>query len=109
MAEAAEETQPIDEPRRPTLRVGIAGLGRAVFNGHLPALKALPELYSVVAVCDLLKERRDLVEKDFPNVRTYRRVEDMLDDPDVDLVDVALPSAEHMRVAMSSRESATWG
>jgi predicted dehydrogenase len=108
MAEAAEETQPIDEPRRPTLRVGIAGLGRAVFNGHLPALKALPELYSVVAVCDLLKERRDLVEKDFPNVRTYRRVEDMLDDPDIDLVDVALPSAEHMRVAMSSLQRDKW-
>lgn len=108
MADASEETRPIDEPRRPTLRVGIAGLGRAVFSGHLPALKALPELYSVVAVCDLLKERRDLVEKDFPNVRTYRRVEDMLDDPDIDLVDVALPSAEHVNVAMSSLQRNKW-
>lgn len=108
MAEAEEETRPADEPRRPTLRVGIAGLGRAVFSGHLPALKALPELYSVVAVCDLLKERRDLVEKDFPNVHTYRRVEDMLDDPDIDLVDVALPSAEHAGVAMASLQRDKW-
>lgn len=108
MAETAEEKRPIDEPRRPTLRVGIAGLGRTVFSGHLPALKALPELYSVVAVCDLLKERRDLVEREFPKVRTYRRVEDMLDDPEIDLVDVALPTAEHVGVAMSSLQRNKW-
>ena len=64
------------------LRIGIAGLGRAGLLDHLPALRQLPGLYTIAAVCDLMKERRDIVERDFPNVRTYRRTEDMLDDPE---------------------------
>ena len=69
-----------NDAQRPPLRLGIVGLGRAAFFDHLPALRKLPDLFRVVAVCDLLKERRDLVEKDLPNLRTYRRIDDMLDD-----------------------------
>ena len=78
--------------RRP-LRIGIAGLGRAGLLDHLPALRQLPGLYTIAAVCDLMKERRDIVERDFPNVRTYRRIEDMLDDPDIDVIDIAKKTA----------------
>ncbi|MDO4366217.1 MAG: Gfo/Idh/MocA family oxidoreductase, partial [bacterium] len=77
--------------QRPPVRVGIAGLGRAALFDHIPAFKALPGLYQVMAVCDLVKERRDIVEKDYPDVHTYRRVEDMLDDPEIDLVLVTFP------------------
>ena len=98
----------IDQAQRPPLRIGIAGLGRAAFFDHLPALKALPDLFRVVAVCDLLKERRDLVEKEFPNLRTYRRIDDMLDDPDIDVIDVALPSPDHFDVALSSLRRDKW-
>lgn len=93
---------------RPPIRVGIAGLGRAALFNHLPALKALPGLYRLVAVCDLMKERRDIVEKDFPDIHTYRRVEDMLDDPEIDVVDVALPTADHFPTALSSLRRGKW-
>ncbi len=94
--------------QRPPLRIGIAGLGRAAFFDHLPTLKALPDLFRVVAVCDLLKERRDLVEKDFPNLRTYRRVEDMLDDPEIDVFDIALPTPDHVQTALSALRRNKW-
>lgn len=94
--------------QRPPVRVGIAGLGRAALLDHIPALTALPGLYQLVAVCDLLKERRDIVERDAPDVHTYRRVEDMLDDPDIDLVLVALPTAEHVPCALSSLRRERW-
>jgi len=87
---------------RPPLKLAIVGLGRAALSDHLPALKQLPDLFQVIAVCDLLRERRAIVEKDFPNVRTYRRVEDMLDDPDIDVIDIALPSVDHQSVALES-------
>ncbi len=87
---------------RPPLRLAIVGLGRAVLFDHLPALRRLPDLFQITAVCDLLRERRTIVEKEFPNVRTYRRVEDMLDDPEIDVVDVALPSLDHQAVALES-------
>ena len=95
-------------PQRPPVRVGIVGLGRAALFRHLPSLRALPGLFQVVAVCDLMRERRDIVERDIPDVRTYRRVEDMLDDPEIDLVDVALPTAEHVGTALSSLRRGRW-
>lgn len=94
--------------QRPPVRVGIAGLGRAALFDHIPAFKALPGLYQVMAVCDLVKERRDIVEKDYPDVHTYRRVEDMLDDPEIDLVLVTFPTADHFSTALSSLRRERW-
>ena len=102
-----EETYEPEIHRRP-LRIGIAGLGRAGLLEHLPALRQLPALYTVAAVCDLMKERRDIVERDFPNVRTYRRIEDMLDDPDIDVIDVALPTLDHVKVAIAALNRNIW-
>lgn len=94
--------------QRPPVRVGIAGLGRAALFNHLPAFKALSGLYRLVAVCDLMKERRDIVEKDYPDVHMYRRVEDMLDDPEIDLVLITLPTADHVSCALSSLRRGRW-
>ncbi len=96
------------ETQRPPVRVGIAGLGRAAFSGHIPAFKALSGLYRLVAVCDLLKDRRDIVERDFPDVHTYRRVEDMLDDPELDVVLITLPTSEHGSNALASLRRGRW-
>ena len=43
-----------------------------------------------------------IVEKAYPKVRMYRRVEDMMDDPDIDLVDIALPTTDHQSAALES-------
>lgn len=102
------ETAYENEVLRRPLRIGIAGLGRAGLLDHLPALRQLPELYTVSAVCDLMKERRDIVERDFPNVRTYRRMEDMLDDTDIDVIDVALPTLDHVKVAIAALNRNLW-
>ena len=95
-------------PQRPPVRVGIVGLGRAALFHHLPALRALPGLFRVVAVCDLMRERRDIVERDLPDVRTYRRTEDMLDDPEIDLFDITLPTSEHVSCALSALRRGRW-
>ena len=94
--------------RRPPIRVGIAGLGRAALLHHEPALKALPDLYEVVAVCDLMKDRRDLVEVDYLDVHTYRLLEDMIDDPDIDLMLVTLPTRDHKAFAMEALRRNLW-
>ena len=94
--------------QRPPVRLGIAGLGRAALFNHIPAFKALPGLYRLVAVCDLMKERRDIIEKDYPDVHMYRRVEDMLDDPDIDLVLITLPTTDHVACALSSLRRGRW-
>jgi len=92
------------------IRVGVIGLGRAAVGAHLPALAALPELFRVTAVCDVLRERRDHVVKTFPfsDLHFYRRPDDLLDDPDVDLVDIVLPSCEHEKCAAASLTRGKW-
>jgi predicted dehydrogenase len=95
-------------PRRRPVRVGIAGLGRSALLGHIPVLESLSDLFSITAVCDLMKERRDIVERNHPDVHTYRRVEDMLDDPDVEVVLVSLPSVEHQSTVLESLARTKW-
>ena len=77
------------EYQRPPVRVAVIGLGRAFFTEHYPIFKAHPQLFKVVATCDLLKERRDIVAKDFPDCRMFRQIPDMLEERDIDLVDIA--------------------
>lgn len=93
---------------RPPLRVGIFGAGRSALLTHLPALAALPALFRVTAVCDLVKDRRDLVARQYPDLKPYRGCEDMLDDPDIDLFLIALPSAYHCKVALAALERNKW-
>lgn len=102
------ETALKSEVHRRPLRIGIAGLGRAGLNCHLPALRQLPSLYAVTAVCDLRKERRDVVEREFPEVRTYRRMDDMLYDQELDVVDIALPSLYHANTAIAALNRNLW-
>jgi len=94
--------------RRPPVRVGIVGLGRAALQKHLPALEKLADQFAITAVCDLMKERRDIVERAHPDVHTYRRVEDMLDDPDVEAILVSLPSNDHQKTALESLSRGKW-
>jgi len=94
--------------RRPPVRVGIAGLGRSALFGHIPVLQQLPKSFQIMAVCDWLKERRNIVEQDIPDLHTYRRVEDMLDDPDIDLILVSLPTVDHVSCALAALARDKW-
>ena len=93
---------------RPPVRVALMGLGRSMFTEHYPVFKAHPALFNVVAACDLLKERRDIIAKDFPDCRMFRRFTDMLDERDIDVVDIATCSVDHVKHALMSLERGFW-
>jgi predicted dehydrogenase len=84
------------------------GLGRAMFESHYPVFKAHPALFRVVAACDLVKDRRDIVAKDFPECRMFRQFHDMLDERDIDVVDIATCSVDHVKHALMSLEKGFW-
>ncbi len=94
--------------QRPPVRVALMGLGRSMFTEHYPVYKAHPTLFKVVAACDLLKERRDMVAFDYPDCKMFRQFEDMLDERDIDLVDIATCSADHVKHAMLSLQHGFW-
>jgi scyllo-inositol 2-dehydrogenase (NADP+) len=96
------------EYQRPPIRVALMGLGRSMFADHYPVFKAHPALFKVVAACDLIKERRDMVTADFPECKMFRRFSDMLDERDIDLVDIATCSTDHAEHALMSLEKGFW-
>ena len=94
--------------QRPPIRVALIGLGRAMFEEHFNVFKAHPSLFNVVAACDLIRERRDRVAEAFPKCRMFRQVADLLDERDIDLVDIATPSVEHLDHALKSLKKGFW-
>lgn len=61
---------------------------------HLPELKGKEKMFRVAAVCDTIEERRAKVAAEYA-CKAYARIEDLLADPDIELVDIATRSADH--------------
>ncbi len=81
------------------IRVGLVGIGRAGWGMHVPELKGRDRQFKIVAACDVLKERRQLMDRTF-DCRTYSRYEDLLKDREVELVDIATVSVDHFNHAV---------
>ena len=96
------------EYQRPPIKVALMGLGRSMFHDHYPIFRKHPALFEVVCACDLLKERRDIVAKDYPDCKMFRQFEDMLDERDIDLVDIATCSRDHVEHALLSLKKGLW-
>ena len=96
------------EYQRPPVKVALMGLGRSMFADHYPIFREHPSLFKVVAACDLVKERRDRIAKDFPECRMFRQFSDMLDEREIDLVDIATCSKDHVQHAMMSLKRGFW-
>jgi len=89
------------------VRIGLVGLGRAGWGMHGPELEQFPTLFKLVAVCDPLKERRDMAVAKY-GCRAYRRYEDLLADHEIELVDIATCSDDHLTHALAGLHSGKW-
>ena len=75
------------------IKIGVVGLGRIGMDVHKKCL-AQPDKFTVVAACDLIEERCNEFEETF-GCRTYTNIEDMIADPEVEVVDIATRSCDH--------------
>ena len=96
------------EYQRPPVKVALMGLGRAMFADHYSVFRKHPALFKVVAACDILKERRDIVARDYPDCKMFRQFPDMLDEHDIDIVDIATCTVDHVKHAMMSLKKGFW-
>jgi scyllo-inositol 2-dehydrogenase (NADP+) len=86
------------------IRIGIVGLGRAGIHGHLPELADKRALFSVVAGCDPIPERRqELAEK--TGASGHETVDALLADERVELVDIANRTTDHFPTAKAAMEA----
>ncbi len=83
------------------VRVGIAGLGRSGWDIHARLLRKLPEEFQVAAVADKIADRRNQAKADF-GCATYDDFDEMIADPNIDLVTVAVPSYLHSDYSMKA-------
>jgi predicted dehydrogenase len=82
--------------------IGIAVIGYGYWGPNLVRNFSLVDDAKVVAVVDQRPERRAMVEKLYPTIRTYADVDSMLADAEVDAVVIATPVASHFPLAMQA-------
>ena len=79
--------------------VGIGLIGYGYWGPNLLRnFTELPEA-RVVVCSDLRSERRALVERKYPDIRTTDRADEVIDDPAVDAVLIATPVSTHYELA----------
>ena len=83
------------------LRVGIAGLGRSGWGIHGEALSRQPEAYHVTHVADADESRRREAAQRF-DCQTHEHFEQLIRQPDIDLIVVATPNHLHPDHAMAA-------
>ena len=76
------------------IKIGVVGLGRIGMSVHRECLKARPDKFQVVAACDLIEERTARYAEEF-GCRTYSDINDLINDPEVEVVDIATRSCDH--------------
>jgi predicted dehydrogenase len=77
---------------RARLGVGVIGLG--VGEQHARAFASHPDCY-VAALCDRDAAKLDRVSQGLPHAKHYTRAEELIDDPDVNIVVIASNDDDH--------------
>ncbi len=86
-------------PVKQPIRIGLIGLGGAGWGMHLKELQQHTQRFKVVAVCDIDPVRTEAAAEQL-NCATYRRVEDLVADENVELIDIASMTTQHVDHAL---------
>lgn len=84
--------------------IGYAVVGLGIGMAHADAAYASPNA-KLVAVCDIDPAKLQKAAKKYQGVRTYQSFEEMLQDPDIHIVSICLPSGMHADFAVRAMEA----
>ena len=85
-------------------KIGYAVVGLGVGRSHCDAAYNSKNA-KLVAVCDLLDERLESAKKAYDGILVYKSFEEMLKNPDIDVVSICVPSGMHAELAVQALES----
>lgn len=85
-------------------KAGYAVVGLGVGCNHVKAA-AQSERAELIAVCDLIQEKLDKVAAEYPGTLTYLDFDEMLKNPDIDIVSICVPSGMHADLAVRALEA----
>ena len=86
------------------IKLGIAGLGRAGYSMHLKELKGKEDMFEIFAVCDIEPDRCENM-KNLYGCKTYSKIEDMAEDPEIEVIDIATRSCDHFKHAKTALDA----
>jgi len=87
------------------VRIGIIGLGYIATNAHIPAIKKVEEA-ELVAVADIdTKKLRSAERKLGKSIKFFTDYREMLEQPDLDMVTICLPSHLHGEATIQALEA----
>lgn len=85
-------------------KIGYAVVGLGVGRAHAKA--ALNSKNGrLVAVCDLIPEKLEKAKKEYGDILTYTDFAEMLKNPDIEIVSIAVPSGIHAELAVQALEA----
>ncbi|MFP4376740.1 MAG: Gfo/Idh/MocA family protein [Spirochaetales bacterium] len=82
------------------VKIGLVGIGRAGWGMHCNELERRKEKFQIVAACDVEENRLEKMRVRYPDIRTYSSIQQLLEDAQVELVDIATPSTLHTEHAI---------
>jgi predicted dehydrogenase len=83
-------------PDRKDYGIGLIGCGGIARGAHLPAYQKFG--YRVVAACDLIEENLRQAQRQFGIPRVTTRIRDLLNDPEVQIVDLAVHGSQRLPI-----------
>lgn len=84
------------------LNIGVVGCGEAAQILHLPAIRDLPDLFRVAALCDASPTVLAGVGASAPDARRYGDADALVRDDGVDVVLICNPNVYHAEVALAA-------
>ena len=86
------------------LRIGIIGCGGIATGKHLSALKSNGDLCEVVAFCDGILDRAKKAAQEYgvENAQVCQNYNELLANPNVDVVYVLTPNISHSPIAVDA-------
>ena len=85
------------ETQKKKLGYAVAGLG--IGRAHMEAASMSPRA-GLVAYCDIREDRLADAKRRYPDAKPYRDFDEMICDPDIDVISICLPSAMHAEYAV---------
>ncbi|WP_378143814.1 Gfo/Idh/MocA family protein [Cnuibacter sp. UC19_7] len=88
----------------PQLRVAVVGAGRWAVQSHIPGWQRDPRV-EVVALAEVDEDALRSASERFGVARAVTDYRELLDDPDIDVIDVATGNAMHFEISMAAIEA----
>lgn len=80
------------------LRGAIVGFGKIARTAHMPAFLStnISSIAKIAAVCDLDNSLRNIIDQDYPGIKYYYELDELLNSEHLDFIDICLPPVFHL-------------